>query len=306
MSWRSNPVLLKELRSRMRGPRAFVFLTISLLILAGICGLLYAVEVYSLSSMGIDTGAIVGRTLFGALAISETVMIALFTPSISAGAISGEEERKTLELLLVTPLKHHTILWGKLLSSLAYIGLLVLAAIPLASLVLLFGGVSPWEMLLALGLLLVFMLAFDCLGLFCSVVIRRTGWARGVALGMVFFLLGGSAFLAGTVGILLTQGTGGDPTWFLAFNPIVAMMEVVVPEIDFGLGLPLWAYTAGGYVLWAAALYVGGLFVLRRRRADFPEKKERNIAVLTIVGVVLLTLFGLCAIPALLTHIVPP
>jgi hypothetical protein len=161
-------------------------------------------------------------------------------------------------------------------------------------------------MLLALGLLLVFMAAFGCLGLFCSVVIRRTGWARGVALGVVFFLLGGSAFLAGTIGILLTAGTSGDPVWFLASNPIVAIVEVVIPDIDFGLALPLWAYTAGGYALWASALYVGGLLVLRRRRADFPEKRERNMMILTIVGVILLTLFGLCAIPALLTRIAPP
>lgn len=307
MAWQANPVLVKELRSRMRGPRAFVFLSLSLVALAGVCGLVYAVEVDS-SSYGAqpDLGAVIGRTLFGVLAVGETLLVAGLAPSISAGAISREDEHKTLELLLVTPLKYHTILWGKLLSSLAYVGLVVLAAVPLASLVLLFGGVSPGEMFLALGLLAVFALTFATLGLFCSIAIQRTGWARGVALSVILFLMGGSAFLAGTLGILLTIGSGNSELWFLVPNPIVAMLAIIVPDIGLGSTLPLWAYTAGGYAIWTGLLYGGSLLLLRRRRGGVPEQRSRRVSIITMIVLGLLTLCGLCGLPLLLAQLGTP
>jgi len=310
MALQANPVLLKELRSRMRGLRTFVVLTLTLLGLTGVCGLVYLAMATNASSMSTDIGTTIGRSLFGTLAIGETILVAGLMPSLSAGAISGEEERKTLELLLVTPLKHHTILWGKLLSSTAFMGLLILAAIPLASLVLLFGGVSPVDMLLALGLLVLFSLTYGTLGLFCSVLIRRAGWARAAALATVSFLVGGTGFLAAIAGAVLPTVAGGgfrDPTWFLVPNPIVAIVDVVIPDIGFQLpGMPFWAYTAISYALWAAMMYGVSLLLLRRRRMAAPEERGRALAIVVVVGLGLLTLAGVCGLPILLTLGVRP
>ncbi|MBN1483991.1 MAG: ABC transporter permease [Chloroflexia bacterium] len=302
----ANPVLLKEMRSRMRGLRAFVILTVSLLIMATICALIYALIVFGDPYPDPDLGEAIGRVLFGALAIGETVLICVMTPSISAGAISEEEERKTLEILMVTPLRPHSILWGKLLSSMAYIGLLVLAVIPLGSLVLLFGGVSPGDMLLALVLMIVFMLAFACLGLFCSVAFRRTGRARGASLAMVALILGGTAFLAVTVGIIISMSSYSEPFWLLVPNPIVAMMDIVIPDMDLDLPLlPAWAYAIIGYLIWSAILYGGSLLLLGRRHSGQLETRRRLGPVLVIGGVILLSFFGFCLLPALLTWLVP-
>ena len=51
-----NPVLVKELRSRMRWPRAFILLTVYLLILSAVTLLLYA-AVGSSSNSGSDLNA---------------------------------------------------------------------------------------------------------------------------------------------------------------------------------------------------------------------------------------------------------
>lgn len=305
MRWQANPVLVKEMRSRMRGVRAFVILTVSLLLLASICALVYAVIVFNTYSMDADLGATVGRTLFATLAIGETLLVCVLTPGLSAGAISGEDELKTLEMLLVTPLKHHTILWGKLLSSLAYVGLLVLVVVPLGSLILLFGGVSPVDLLLALLLLAVFALSFSCLGLFCSAAMRRTGWARGMALATVGFITGGTAFLAATVGTLISMLQGHNPLWMLVPNPIAIMVAVVIPDAGFNFALPAWVYALMGYLVWTALLYVGTILLLRHRRSGHLEGRGRGHTVLVMGGLVLLTLCGFVGVPVLLTWISP-
>lgn len=301
MRWQANPVLLKELRSRMRGARAFVILTITLLVLTALCALVYATiaaQTYYYSPASV--GSQVGRGLFSALAIGETVLISFLSPSISAVAISGEDELKTLELLLVTPLRDHTILWGKLAAGAAYVGLLVLGAIPLASLIFLFGGVSPGEMALALGLLGLFVLAFNTLGLFCSVAMPRTGVARGVSLGAVAFLMGGTAVMAATLGTILFRPGGGDNMLlFMLPNPIMAMVSVVSSDVALSGGLPVWAYTAIGFAVWTAAMYGGSLILLHRRRSAELEQRGRGMTLAVLLGMVLLTLLGAVGLPTL-------
>jgi ABC-type transport system involved in multi-copper enzyme maturation permease subunit len=84
----------------------------------------------------------------------ELMIIAAITPSVTAMAISGEKEKQTYEMLLATPLSPSSILWGKLIAAMSYVFLIVFAAIPLASLVFVFGGVAVREMLKALIILI--------------------------------------------------------------------------------------------------------------------------------------------------------
>jgi len=78
-----NPVMLKELRGQMRGWRAFVVLTIYLILLSCVTGGLY-LSVYAASTAtagmgGGMIGATAGRTLFGGIVLLER----------SAGAFAG-------------------------------------------------------------------------------------------------------------------------------------------------------------------------------------------------------------------------
>src|SRR5258707_12912768 len=138
----SNPVVLKELRGRMRGTRAFVVLTVYLTLMSGFALLLYVLYATSLNYSGVTPGGTIGRVLFIGIVGVELFLVTFIAPTFTAGAISGERERQTYDLLRTTLLPASRLIIGKLISALSYVFLLLLAAIPLQSLAFLFGGVT--------------------------------------------------------------------------------------------------------------------------------------------------------------------
>jgi ABC-type transport system involved in multi-copper enzyme maturation permease subunit len=184
-----NPVTLKELRGRMRGARAFVVLTVYLALLAGFALTLYVLYVASFDA-GLHSGqnGAFGRTLFlGVLAI-ELFLITFIVPAFTAGAITGERERQTYDLLRTTLIKPRALVLGKLISALAYVFLLLLAAIPLQSLAFLFGGVGFEELALSFVVLLVTAVFIGTVGLFFSAGQRRTLGASVATYGIGLFI----------------------------------------------------------------------------------------------------------------------
>ncbi|MDY6877881.1 MAG: ABC transporter permease [Chloroflexota bacterium] len=170
-----NPLLVKELRGRMRGARAFVVLTVYLLLLSGFTAIIY--YAYSASVRGPSGGggmAYLGKVVFASVVLLEIFMVTFITPAFTAGAISGERERKTYELLRTTLLPARKLVAGKLTSALTYMFLLILAAVPLESLAFVLGGVVVEELVLALVILLVTAFAFATIGIFFSSLVRTT------------------------------------------------------------------------------------------------------------------------------------
>lgn len=169
-----NPVAMKELRSRMRGRRAFVVLTVYLLLMSGFITVLYGL--YSSASAqpyGPDARQ-AGKTVFGAVLAIQVMLVVFIGPSFTVGAISGEKERQTYNLLRTTLLSAHSLVAGKLVSALSYVLLLILAAVPLQSIAFLLGGISLVELVVAGLLILVSAVTFALLGLFFSSLMRST------------------------------------------------------------------------------------------------------------------------------------
>ena len=73
--------------------------------------------------------------------------MALMAPSFAAGAVTGEKERRTYEMLLATPMRPGAIVLGKLVAALCHLAVLVFASLPIVMLCLPLGGVSPYEVL---------------------------------------------------------------------------------------------------------------------------------------------------------------
>jgi ABC-type transport system involved in multi-copper enzyme maturation permease subunit len=71
------------------------------------------------------------------------LMILLLTPLYTAGAIAEEKERRTIELLFVTDLSNREIVLGMLASRLARLFLLLLAGLPILTLLAFIGGIDP-------------------------------------------------------------------------------------------------------------------------------------------------------------------
>ncbi|KPV54588.1 ABC transporter, partial [Kouleothrix aurantiaca] len=74
-----NPVLVKELRGRMRGARAFVLLTIYLLILSGVSLLFYA-AIADVSASDLNSGRTIGKSLFLLIAAVALIEVCIITP----------------------------------------------------------------------------------------------------------------------------------------------------------------------------------------------------------------------------------
>jgi ABC-type transport system involved in multi-copper enzyme maturation permease subunit len=234
LKWSANPILVKELRSRMRGGRAFATLTGVLLLLGGMSYALFRMVLATTQNSGTPVSPQIGQTLFTGLAFLELMMVCGITPAVTAGAISSEQEKLTYEMLLATPLRPASILWGKLVSALSYVFLLLFAAVPMASLVFIFGGVTLRDMVKAMLVLIVVAVMLGVLGLFMSALFRRSGRATVVSYAVVLGLLFGPLFLALASSILHQNQ---PPRWLLVPSPISALFSVLNPAaLQYGGG----------------------------------------------------------------------
>ncbi len=173
-AFRPNPVMIKELRGRMRGVRAFVVLTIYLSLMGGFAMLLYLIY----STAGRDPGSAaageIGRVLFNGVFAVELLLIIFIAPAFTAGSITGERERQTYDLLRTTLLSNASFVIGKLESALGYVMLLLLAGIPLQAFAFLFGGVSETELILSLTILVITAITLGTIGIYFSAGNERT------------------------------------------------------------------------------------------------------------------------------------
>jgi ABC-type transport system involved in multi-copper enzyme maturation permease subunit len=162
-------LVTKELQSRTRGWRPMWLLTVYLLLIAfAVTGALAAIG----RSSNIPPN--IGLSLFGTLAAVGVVLLAFITPALTAGAVSGERERQTLDLLLVTRGSPFGLIAGKLLAAELYVLYLLLAASPAFAVVYLFGGIPPRYLLVVLAVAVATALTFTSLGLLLSTLTRRT------------------------------------------------------------------------------------------------------------------------------------
>jgi ABC-type transport system involved in multi-copper enzyme maturation permease subunit len=182
-----NPVTMKELRSRMRGRRAFVVLTVYLLVMSLFLSLVYlAYASASGTRFGPDSRQ-AGKAMFAAVLGVEVFLVIFIAPAFTAGAITGEKERQTYDLLRTTLLPANWFVLGKLLSALSYVFLLIFASIPLQSISFLLGGLSLEELVIGQLLVLVAAVVFALFGLYCSSVMRSTLAASVVTFGGALF-----------------------------------------------------------------------------------------------------------------------
>jgi ABC-2 type transport system permease protein len=241
-----NPVVLKELRGRMRGARAFIVLSVYLALMSGFVTLVYVLFTSSTAIIGPSQGGEFGRVLFISIVGVELFLVTFIAPAFAAGAISGERERQTYDLLRTTLLPARSLVWGKLFATLSYIFLLLLAAIPLQSIAFLFGGVSEQEIILSFVVLVATTILLGTVGVFFSALTRRTLSASvlsyAVALVTVLVLPVVLVVLAPVLGQTMFSG-GVFPGWLeavlyyglgllVATNPMATLLATLYLLID--------------------------------------------------------------------------
>jgi ABC-type transport system involved in multi-copper enzyme maturation permease subunit len=235
---RLNPVLDRELRERVRGPRALVVLTLYLGLLVVVFYFVYRAQASGKTG---DTIAIaptdvarIGRGIFEWVLFIMLILILVLVPGLSAGSIAGERERQTLVPMQVTGLKARSIVTGKIAASLAFLFLLILASLPLFSLSYLIGGIDMRQALGGLGAVLLTGVVLACVATACSAYARRVQTATVLAYGVVLLLTAGS-FLAYSAGVLLTgrnEAGNHPPTMILVANPVVLTAAIIAPSAE--------------------------------------------------------------------------
>ena len=134
----------------------------------------------------------VGRWIFEVYSVLQVLLLAALTPIVVSQAIIEEKNHRTMELMAITRLSPRAFLWGKLLSRLLTLEILVFAGLPVLALCLSLGGVEPVQVLNTFAqanAMLVALAAVACyLSLYSKgpVIPALLTWGWGLA----FFFLG--------------------------------------------------------------------------------------------------------------------
>ena len=242
-------IMTKELRSRMRGRRAFIILTAYLGVLALITYGVYVVigpfVAENAGQVGVGTSQAnasrsIGQWIFSVLSVFQIILVSMMAPAFTAGQISLEREKQTLDLLITTPMRPSAIVIGKLVTALAFVVLMIVAAIPITAIVLMYGGASIDDIVRQQVLLLSVAVGFGAIGLFASALMRRTQAATVVAYGAVLALTLGSAMtytfwteIANRDQGFIVGARPAAPEQLRWVNPMIGMLDVVARvEID--------------------------------------------------------------------------
>ena len=237
-------IMAKELLSRMRGRRAFVVLTLYLGLIAFIAYGVYAVVAPAarqaaggfgeLGFAQANASALIGQSIFAVLSILQLVLVSLVAPAFTAGQISLEREKQTLDLLVSTPLRPGAIVIGKLLTALAFVVLTIVAALPITAIVLMYGGPSIGDLVRQQVLLLTTAIGFGAVGIFASALTKRTQTATVVTYSVVVACILGSAMLYGFWNTLAARQdpfgintSDRAPEVIRYVNPMVGMLDIV-------------------------------------------------------------------------------
>lgn len=268
-----NPVLRRELLERWRGRRAFWVVTAYVLVLAVVMLLLYWVGEQFLRQQAqwggvgaIAAGPTIGRFLFENVLAFVLLLVLFIAPGYAAAQISGERERRTLSLLQVTLVRPIDIVLGKLGASLAWLLLLVVAALPFGSAAFFLGGVTLGDLARGVTVVVVVAVSVAAMGLGISAVTRKTTAAVVLTYAMVLTVTLGTIFAS--VVEAAVQRFDFDPAErpvALYLNPFYGLADSVRANASFGNELPS-VLTAFGAVLPSRdhAVMEGGVVDLAR------------------------------------------
>lgn len=228
----SNPITVKELRSRMRGIRAILPMMAYLVILGAYVLIRFAVFGTEINYSELANS---GRELGFWLIYAQVFLVLLLAPAYSASAITIEKERQTFEVMQATLLTAWDIVSGKVFSGVSYAVLLVLSSLPLLSLSFWMGGFDFVHLIWGFLIISTAAMVVSSTGILLSTIFTRSYLATGVTYGVVIFAIGGSLLFREILQAIYAANPGGAsvfpwyavPLWFtFTMNPI-SMLQVL-------------------------------------------------------------------------------
>jgi len=181
----NNPVVKRELIERLRRGSSFFYL----FLFVGLVFIITLTRWYSYTNEPVEFQHRYSRNSFMMLNFFMGLFVMFLLPIISATRINMEFERDSWDLLQTTHLNTASILLGKFLSALLFLGLLIASLIPFYGIYFIVGGIGPNEILLTFLMLLEGSIIITLIGLFCSGSLSKTVNAitMSYVLNLMFF-----------------------------------------------------------------------------------------------------------------------
>ncbi len=234
---RLNPVYKKELKMMARS----VQLPVLAVIFNGVLSVVAIIALYCIGRISYNNGTApysYMMPLYMLLLTLEVCLICLFVPSAAGGSIAGERERQTLDILLASKMTVPGIIIGKMMSCISMALLLVVSSLPVLTIVLMYGGISPldiYESVMYVGFLI---LMIGCIGVFCSCRFKKTTFASIASYGIMIFMSVGTGMLVLMLSMafqLGNDGTGSASVGLLVYlwilNPAVTYIIILFRQL---------------------------------------------------------------------------
>ena len=225
-----SPILGRELRSFLRSYKAFLalFFFQSALLLVVLSRWEMFVQFFA-PDRNIYQGSL---SFFYWIAIGHMGFLSLLAPILMAPTIAIEREQETFPLLLSSPVSGVHILLTKYITPILYLALLLTAALPFLALPFLGGGLSGLDMAGAYWVMMLTVILYGSVGLFCSTLRSRVHEVYLITLvmvaGLIFFIP-----YHGTIWHYLTtlrwEGLSTMNHGIHWFSPLYVLSEVIFP-----------------------------------------------------------------------------
>ena len=270
--WVKNPVLRKELTSRMSIRRMSKASRLALTLFMAIG--LPIVYLVIARALFVNSSVRDGRDIFGVIAMGFQMAFAvLLAPTVTSGVITLEREKQTWNALLLSRLTSREIIWGKLLGSVVPALAMQLIFIPILIMAALKGGVSLGNFIGAEVFVVFCTFFYGIIGMFFSWICRRTQLAAASAMATVMISIVASPVLLALWQYLIPTYQSKPETFVpLWTNPFYAM--VLICGLDsteavkgfHTIGIPLFFYISSAFVGWLLSV------VMVRRLSDGPPE----------------------------------
>ncbi len=225
------PVFARETALAPRRPRLYIARVVFCLLLLFLISTAWLVLTGTQRVRDLGDLARFGSALFQLLAYMQMALVVFFSAMLAASAVAQEKDRRTLVLLLLTNLSNSELVLGKLLASLLYVLVVLVAAVPLFMLCALFGGVAFNQIGRVFAVTFASVLACGSLGSTLALWREKTFQALAMTvLGLVLWIAVWAVVATGAV-FDSWLGLSCD-TWAAGFSPWQAIVEATRPYVE--------------------------------------------------------------------------
>ncbi len=228
-----NPVFRRETKTSLRNWKIFYAIAGYIFLVMIVAAIAIWQIMYNSYSPSFNPSEM--TTVYIILTVLELALVLLITPSLTAGSISGERERQTLDLLLITKVSPFSIILGKFLSGLSIIVLMIFATMPIFALIMYFGGTSIIYVIAITAYMILVCGAFGAISMYFSTIFKKT------VTSMVFTYIWTGILCGATMIVYMLTCTVyvnyfqkalpiGTRIFMLAINPIVGLISIICEQ----------------------------------------------------------------------------